>query len=80
MLFRSPTGGGNIAIIGQGNDDQVIEAAWEFVKFLMTDDQVAENAANTGYLPTTYSASNYLSFKNYGKKPHNTRWHMINLQ
>ena len=54
----APTGGGNIAIIGQGNDDQVIEAAWEFVKFLMTDDQVAENAANTGYLPTTYSASN----------------------
>ena len=53
----APTGGGNIAVIDRGNSDQVKAAAWEFMKFLMTDEQVAENAANTGYLPATYSAA-----------------------
>ena len=31
-------------------------AAWEFIKFLMTDEQVAKNAAQTGYLPVTYTS------------------------
>ena len=52
----APLGGGNIAIIKKNNNDQQMAAAWEFIKFLMTDDQVASNAANTGYLPVTYSS------------------------
>jgi sn-glycerol 3-phosphate transport system substrate-binding protein len=54
----APTGGGNIAIIDRGNNEQIKAASWEFMKFLMTDEQVAENAVNTGYLPTTYSSAN----------------------
>lgn len=52
----APTGGGNIAIIQRNKNDQQIAAAWEFVKFLMSDEQVASNAAKTGYLPVTYSS------------------------
>lgn len=52
----APLGGGSIGIISAGHTDQEIAAAWEFVKFLMTDDQVAKNHIETGVLPTTYSA------------------------
>ncbi len=52
----APTGGGNIAIIQRNKNDQQIAAAWEFVKFLMSDEQVAKNAAQTGYLPLTYTS------------------------
>ncbi len=56
-ITSAPTGGGNIAIVERGNDEQTLAAAWEFVKFLMSDEQVALNAANTGYLPITYSSA-----------------------
>src|SRR5690606_15919251 len=36
----APTGGGNIAIIQRNKNDQQMAAAWEFIKFLMTDEQV----------------------------------------
>lgn len=52
----APLGGGSIGIIGKDHSDQEIAAAWEFVKFLMSDDQVAKNHIETGVLPTTYSA------------------------
>jgi sn-glycerol 3-phosphate transport system substrate-binding protein len=52
----APTGGGNIAIIQRNKNDQQMAAAWEFVKFLMSDEQVASNAAKTGYLPVTYTS------------------------
>lgn len=52
----APTGGGNIAIIQRNKNDQQMAAAWEFIKFLMTDEQVAKNAAQTGYLPVTYTS------------------------
>ena len=52
----SPVGGGNICIVKGKNSDEQIEAAWEFVKFLMGDDMVAYNAMNSGYLPSTKSA------------------------
>lgn len=48
----APTGGGNIAIL-KDNPQASIDAAWEFLAFLMTDEQVALNAVNTGYLPST---------------------------
>lgn len=52
----APTGGGNMAIIKRGKNDQQMAAAWEFMKFLMSDEQVASNAADTGYLPVTYGS------------------------
>lgn len=52
----APVGGGNIAIIKRNNSDQEMAAAWEFIKFLMSDQEVASNAASTGYLPVTYSS------------------------
>lgn len=52
----APTGGGNLAIIQRGKNDQQMAAAWEFMKFVMSDEQVARNAADTGYLPVTYGA------------------------
>lgn len=53
----APTGGGNIAIIKRNKNDQQMAAAWEFMKFLFEDEQVADNAASTGYLPVTYGAA-----------------------
>lgn len=50
-------GGANIAVIKQNHSDQEVAAAWEFIKFLMSDEQLAQNAINTGYLPVTYSST-----------------------
>lgn len=54
--YSAPLGGGSIGIISEGNSEEEIAAAWEFVKFLMSDEQVAANHIETGVLPTTYSA------------------------
>jgi sn-glycerol 3-phosphate transport system substrate-binding protein len=53
----APTGGGNLAIIKKNTTPQQQAAAWEFMKFLMSDEQVALNAASTGYLPATISST-----------------------
>ena len=54
--YSAPLGGGSIGIIGKDHSQQEIAAAWEFVKFLMSDEQVAQNHIKTGVLPTTYSS------------------------
>lgn len=43
-----PIGGGNFYIFDQG-DDRVHQAAWEFLKWLVTDEPAAEFAIATGY-------------------------------
>lgn len=48
----APTGGGNLAILKE-NPKESIDAAWEFLNFLMSDEQIAKNAVNTGYLAST---------------------------
>ena len=53
----APTGGANISIL-KNNPQENLDAAWEFVKFLMTDEQIADNYISTGYLPTTKSCAN----------------------
>lgn len=53
----APTGGGNMAIIAEGNTEEEIDAAWEFMKFLLTPEQDALNHVNTGYVPSTKSAA-----------------------
>lgn len=55
--YSAPLGGGSIGIIASGHSEEEIAAAWEFVKFLMEDEQVTSNHIETGVLPTTYSAA-----------------------
>lgn len=52
-------GGGNICLIKEGNSDEQIAAAWEFLQYLQSDEMVAYNAIGSGYLPTTYSVAEY---------------------
>ncbi len=51
-------GGGNICIMSEGKSDEKIQAAWEFVKFLMSDSEQYYNSINTGYCPCTLSVAN----------------------
>ncbi|MBO4378740.1 MAG: ABC transporter substrate-binding protein, partial [Clostridia bacterium] len=50
-----PIGGGNIGLVKQGNTEEQKQAGWEFLNFLFTDEMVAYNSINSGYLPTTKS-------------------------
>lgn len=61
----APVGGGNICIVGGSNTQEQIDATWEFVKFLMSDEMVAYNAMNSGYLPTTKSAGESQAMKDF---------------
>lgn len=69
--YAAPLGGGSISIIGKDHSQQEIAAAWEFVKFLMTDEQVAKNHIETGVLPTTYSAANGSELQAFWADPAN---------
>ena len=51
-------GGGNIAIIQEGKSEEKIKAAWEFIKFVMSDAEQYFNSVNTGYCPCTLSVAN----------------------
>ena len=53
--YCASIGGGGIGVLSTSSA-QEIAASWEFIKFLYEDEQVVENATNTGYLPYTYSA------------------------
>jgi hypothetical protein len=69
--YSAPLGGGSIGIIGKGHSEQEIAAAWEFVKFLMSDEQVAANHIETGVLPTTYSSVETATIKEFWADPLN---------
>ena len=69
--YSAPLGGGSIGIIGKGHSEQEIAAAWEFVKFLMSDEQVAANHIETGVLPTTYSSVETATIKDFWADPLN---------
>lgn len=59
----APTGGGNIALL-KDNPQEYIDAAWEFLAFIMTDEQIADDAARTGYLPTTKTSTQTETIQN----------------
>ena len=40
-----------------GNTQEQLDAGWEFIKFLFTDEMVAYNAIHSGYLPVTKSVA-----------------------
>ena len=52
-----PIGGGNIGMMKTGNTQEQLDAGWEFIKFLFTDEMVAYNAIHSGYLPVTKSVA-----------------------
>jgi len=62
--YACSTGGGNWTVIQKNHSPQEIAAAWEFVKFMMSDEEVAATAVATGYLPTTYSSVETDTIKN----------------
>ena len=51
-----PAGGCYLAITAQDSEEQ--QAAWEFIKFLCSDDNAAKWVAGTGYVPATKGAEN----------------------
>ncbi len=61
----APTGGGNISIIERGNSKEAIDAAWEFMYFLMSNEQVAYNSITSGYLPTTKTSVETQAMKDH---------------
>lgn len=69
--YSAPLGGGSVGIIGKDHSQQEIAAAWEFVKFLMSDEQVAANHIETGVLPTTYSAVTGKTLQDFWADPAN---------
>ncbi len=66
----APVGGGNICIVKGINTPEQIEASWEFVKFLMSDEMVTYNAMNSGYVPTTKTAGESAAMQEFwAEKP-----------
>lgn len=62
MTYGAPLsqiGGANLCIVGPGNSEAVQRASWAFVEYLMSDDMVAYNAMESGYLPVTRSVADY---------------------
>ncbi|MBQ8803733.1 MAG: extracellular solute-binding protein [Tyzzerella sp.] len=49
--------GGDVSIISANNNEQQMAASWEFVKFLMTDEEIALRSEMTGYLPVTSASA-----------------------
>lgn len=58
-----PAGGCYLAITAQEEEEQ--KAAWEFIKFLCSDDNSAKWVAGTGYVPATKGAENSQILKDY---------------
>ncbi|MBR3504920.1 MAG: extracellular solute-binding protein [Clostridia bacterium] len=52
-------GGANVSICGGDNSDEEIQASWEFVKFLMSDEEQCFNACTSGYVACTKSVAEY---------------------
>ena len=58
-----PAGGCYLAITAQSTEEQ--KAAWEFIKFLCSDDNAAKWVVGTGYVPSTKGAENSQILKDY---------------
>lgn len=58
-------GGGNLCIVSEGNTEDQVMASWEFVQFLMSDEEVTYNTMNTGYVPVTKSVAEYGGMKEF---------------
>jgi len=54
--YATGSGGSGLCAVSVGKTEEQIQASWEFMKFMMTDDAVTYFSINSGYLPTTYSS------------------------
>lgn len=54
--YAGAIGGGGLCVMSQSSDQEVA-ACWEFIKFLLQDENVIANHKVSGYLPITYSAA-----------------------
>jgi|GEM_PF-341044 len=52
-------GGANVSICGGDNSEEEIQASWEFVKYLMSDEEQFYNAMRSGYVACTKSVAEY---------------------
>lgn len=61
--------GGNCFFIGNSGNYWSERGAWEFLKYLYTNDEiVVQYAMDTGYSPVTYSATNVETYQTYMKE------------
>lgn len=60
-----PIGGGNIGLMKSNNTQEQLDAGWEFLKFIISDEMVAYNAIHSGYLPTTKSVAETETMQNF---------------
>lgn len=66
--YGSNGGGGNLCVVTAEHSDEEIAAAWEFVKFLESDEWVTKRAVDTGYLPVTKSSTETEEIQNMWKE------------
>ena len=52
-------GGANLSVVGADNSEEEIQASWEFVKYIMSDEEQFFNAKTSGYVPCTKSVAEY---------------------
>lgn len=57
--------GGGVLFLGNTGSDERARGAWEFMKYLMEDDQVANYAITTGYIPTTLTGSQTAAYQEF---------------
>lgn len=58
-------GGGELVLVNGNHTEEEMAAGWAYLEFLMSDEQVALNAINTGYLPITHSVANSEIMQNF---------------
>lgn len=61
----SEIGGANISIVGADNSEEEIQASWEFIKFILEDEQQFFNATTSGYIAITKSVAEYDGMKEF---------------
>lgn len=67
--FAIPTGGANLIITSNKSEEET-NAAWEFMKWVLEDEQTIYASQNTGYVPVTNSAVESDAMKAfYAEKP-----------
>ena len=59
--------GGGCLFLGNTGSDARAKGAWEFMKYLMEDEQVVNYAMTTGYIPTTISGGATDKYQEYVK-------------
>lgn len=65
--YAVQTGGGNIAMLAKCSQEQK-DAAWEFIKFMYSEESGAKFVVGTGYIPVTETIKNSAAVKEAWEK------------